>query len=665
MNRSQRFILAATATATLFCTFPIRKSLAGDEWRPIAPEDLTLKDNPASPGSNAMILYRESAVNEKYAATDGSYIAEYIRKKIFTQEGTDQANVEIPFRKETSDIKDIRARTIHPDGSIVVFEGKPFEKTIAKRSGERILAKTFTLPDVKPGSIIEYKYRIQFKPEALYDEEWVLSSDLYTREGHFSILPYSSSYQNFPLYFRQFGMQTTVTPEKQGDGSYAVTVHDIPGIWDEAYMPPERTLESRIEFYHRDEDTPANETQDHFWARTGKKWNDEFDHFMGKKNALEPEVAKTVSPSDTPEQKLRKLYDRAQQIRNLSNEDSKSEKEAKQENLKKNNNASDVLQHGYGNAREINLVFTALARSAGFEANEVLLAPRNSNSFFPQLQDTSQLLADIVWVRADGKEYWLDPAARFFPFGILPWYETDTNGLRVSSKPSDFVSSPPPKPEEAIVTRQVDITVDADGNAAGKLSVDFGGQFGALRREEGRHDDETGRKKSVEDSIHDWLPADASFELTKLDNWDKTDLPLHAEGTVKIPNFGSAAGHRLLVPSSVFVATQAKAFQTALRHNAIYFHFPYIESDDLKCAGPAGFKVETVPNHTATNPASVVVYELSATHDGSSAEIKRSLKVNALIVQTQYYGALRNFFNTVKNNDESQIVLQTSESAKN
>ena len=90
---------------------------------------------------------------------------------------------------------------------------------------------------------------------------------------------------------------------------------------------------------------------------------------MGKKNALEPEVAKTVSPSDTPEQKLRKLYDRAQQIRNLSNEDSKSEKEAKQENLKKNNNASDVLQHGYGNAREINLVFTALARSAGFEAN--------------------------------------------------------------------------------------------------------------------------------------------------------------------------------------------------------------------------------------------------------------------------------------------------------
>ena len=91
--------------------------------------------------------------------------------------------------------------------------------------------------------------------------------------------------------------------------------------------------------------------------------------------------------------------------------------------------------------------------------------------------------------------------------------------------------------------------------------MDFGGQFGALRREEGHKDDETGRKKSIEDRYHDWLPADATFELTKLDNWDKTDLPLHAEGTVKIANFGSAAGHRLLVPSSVFVAIETKAFR--------------------------------------------------------------------------------------------------------
>ena len=36
-------------------------------------EDLTLKDNPASPGAHAMILYREDVINAK-AAWDDEYM---------------------------------------------------------------------------------------------------------------------------------------------------------------------------------------------------------------------------------------------------------------------------------------------------------------------------------------------------------------------------------------------------------------------------------------------------------------------------------------------------------------------------------------------------------------------------------------------------------------
>ena len=59
---------------------------------------------------------------------------------------------------------DIHARTIHPDGSIVNFDGKIVEKTTAKANGLQYVAKTFTLPDVRPGSIIEYRYREQRDP---------------------------------------------------------------------------------------------------------------------------------------------------------------------------------------------------------------------------------------------------------------------------------------------------------------------------------------------------------------------------------------------------------------------------------------------------------------------------------------------------------------------
>jgi len=113
------------------------------------------------------------------------------------------------------------------------------------------------------------------------------------------------------------------------------------------------------------------------------------------------------------------------------------------------------------------------------------------------------------------------------------------------------------------------------------------------------------------------------------------------------------------------VTSQAKTFQTAVRHNAVYFHFPYKELDSMKFTAPPSFKVETVPDKKETNPAAIVAYSRSATSDGTAVQVTRSLSVNALVVETKYYSALRNFFNTVKSNDESQIILQNSETAKN
>ena len=64
-------------------------------------------------------------------------------------------------------------------------------------------------------------------------------------------------------------------------------------------------------------------------------------------------------------------------------------------------------------------------------------------------------------------------------------------------------------------------------------------------------------------------------------------------------------------------------------------------------------------------PGAVVGYEISASQQGTVAEVKRKLVINALMFPVEYYASLRSFFNTVKSNDEVQIVLQNAESAKN
>jgi hypothetical protein len=64
--------------------------LYADGWLPITKEDLALKDNPASPGSAAMILHREIFTdNVQYFETH------YTRIKIFTEEGRKDGSGEL------------------------------------------------------------------------------------------------------------------------------------------------------------------------------------------------------------------------------------------------------------------------------------------------------------------------------------------------------------------------------------------------------------------------------------------------------------------------------------------------------------------------------------------------------------------------------------------
>src|SRR6202050_3805360 len=84
-------------------------SRAKDDWLPITPEDLALKDNPASPGAHAMILYRENFID-----ADKSSETDYVRIKIFTEEGKKSGDVELPYNRTQSQIEDVRAHHMLP-----------------------------------------------------------------------------------------------------------------------------------------------------------------------------------------------------------------------------------------------------------------------------------------------------------------------------------------------------------------------------------------------------------------------------------------------------------------------------------------------------------------------------------------------------------------------
>jgi len=635
------------------------------EWQPISPEDLALKDNPKQPGADAMILYREVVVDASKANTNGDNYEEYVRIKVFTQAGVSRGHVTIEFVKEDETVPYIAGRTIRPDGSIVKFDGQVLETMIEKFSGIKVLAKTFTLPDVQPGCIIEYIYQKQTKPQYVSDRSWQVSQSIYTREAHFTYTPYTGYGSNLRPMYSTYMLPADAALKEQVNGSYTMVARDIAGVEEEPLMPPEKTIEARVEFYYQNpEFPPATDETSHYWGFWAKRWDGEVDHFIDKKNTLNGELAKLVGPQDSPEVKLRKIYAGVLQIRNLSMEDYKSAKESKNESLKENNNVEDVLNRGYAYGYQINYLLIGLARAAGLDAAAVRVAPRNVELFIPKRNEVSELRAQIVWVHAGSQDYYLDPASRYYPFGLIPWYETGTSGIKADKRAAAIINTPEPPSSDAALVRNADLQVSADGSISGVVQVDFTGQRGAQLREDKRKEDETGRSKDLEDQIRAWMPAGSEFSVTKIANWDDIEQPVHVEGSLKIPGFATSAAQRLLMPVELFQMQQSREFASEKRTNFVYFQYPYEEIDDIKVHLPAGYKVESVPPSHNTD-LKAVACDISAETQGSTIEIKRHLSVRGLIFTKDEYPTLRRFFGMVKANDNSQMVLQNATSAKN
>src|SRR5439155_1200830 len=75
-----------------------------DEWPPVPPEELALKDDPANPGASAILLYREISTDDVKAVGTN-----YYRVKILTESGKKYADIEIPYLNKAIEIRNIRA----------------------------------------------------------------------------------------------------------------------------------------------------------------------------------------------------------------------------------------------------------------------------------------------------------------------------------------------------------------------------------------------------------------------------------------------------------------------------------------------------------------------------------------------------------------------------
>jgi len=147
-------ILLALFSLIIVCSQTI---FAGDEWRAITPAELQMKTAKVESDADAEAIFWEVRVDD---STENLVMKHYVRVKVFTERGREKySKVDIPFIKGVK-IKEIMARVIKPDGTIIELNKNDiFEREIAKTDKVKVKAKSFAVPNIETGVVVEYRYQ--------------------------------------------------------------------------------------------------------------------------------------------------------------------------------------------------------------------------------------------------------------------------------------------------------------------------------------------------------------------------------------------------------------------------------------------------------------------------------------------------------------------------
>src|SRR5580692_322679 len=131
-----RLLRLSLFAALLVLTAPLSQA----QWTVPTPEELSMTSQPQVPGAPAVYLFREETTDDRL-----HMFTIYTRLKVLTEGGKEFSNVELSFARghsgEGYNVEGIQGRTIHPDGTIIPFTGKAYEKLIEKTQGIKVMAK--------------------------------------------------------------------------------------------------------------------------------------------------------------------------------------------------------------------------------------------------------------------------------------------------------------------------------------------------------------------------------------------------------------------------------------------------------------------------------------------------------------------------------------------
>ncbi len=627
---------------------------AGDDvWREVTPAELQMKTPKVEPDADAEAIFWEVRVDD--GSVDQLVMKYYIRVKIFTERGREKySKIDIPFAKGMK-IKDLMARVIKPDGTIIEL-GKTdvFEREIAKQDKVKVKAKSFAVPNIEPGVIVEYQYKKVIPGGSASNMRMEFQHDIPIQTISYYFKPYNNvRYMTFNMEDNKF--------IKDKNGFYRATMENIPALKEEPRMPPEDEVRSWLLLYYTN-DLKGDYTD--FWARAGgyiaSTWEIKDTLKPGKE--IKAAAAQITAGANSPDEQLAKMYEFCKtKIKNITFDTQMTDEE--KEKIKPNKSTNDTYQKLQGTSSEINELFASLATASGLEARLAFGGDRSEKFFNPKQAHTSFIHFSAIAVKVNNQWKYYDPGSLFVPSGMLAWFEEDTSVLLLGYKDYIRTEIPISGAEKSAANRTGRFKLLEDGTLEGTVKIEYTGHLSYLYKMNNYDNSAAKREESLKEEIKKQISA-AEVSNISIENVSDPEKPFVYEYKIRVPNYAQKTGKRLFLQPGFFEYGTNPLFSSATRKYDIYFQYPWVENDDIEIVLPKGFQLDNAetPGEIADpNRIGVLNINIGISKDQSLLKYQRNFKFGGngtVLFQVSVYQPLKALFDAFHKANTHLLTLK-------
>jgi len=629
--------------------------------------ELKEKANPKDTAAPAAILFKKGKTFFTFTKDKGfsaNHVYEF-KIKIYKKEGLKWADQKVRFYIGYENLSEDRlefsnAVTYNLENESIVKTKLGNQGAFTKKVNKFWDEKIITLPNVKVGSIIEYKYILksdnivklpdfdfQYDIPVNYFEYKTDIPEYYIYKpilvgGH--KVETDSKLTNGSQSFEDDYNKTKSISYKQISAFYKGS--DIPALTKEPYIDNIDNYKGSIQHELERVRYPDQPVKDYTitWegvANTIFK-DKSFGKELNERDFLLEDVKKLLTNVESQKERLNIIFKFVQNKMNWNEENDYYT----QKGVKK------AYADQTGNVAEINFILISMLKLAGIEVNPVLVSTiQNGIPVYPTRTGFNYVIAAA---QIEDKQILLDATHKFTYPGILPLNVLNWKGRLIkddgTSQEIDLVPSTMSKEYSSLMVK-----IDNLGKIEGKIRIQRTDYDAYLFRVENANKNQENYLEKLEEQF-----GDSKISNYTIDN-KKTNIqePVLETFSLNADNRIEIIGGKMFINPLLFFTRSKNPFTQEVRQMPVYFGYPTQEKFNLNIEIPEGYEIESLPNPIKiASENKEIVYMLNTSGEGNKIRIISSKEINNSIFAADQYNGLKDLFQKMIASQNEKIVLK-------